>query len=135
MYQFSKPLQTTKRCPYCNKTKLKSEFYKRSTECKQCGLERKRNSYVSHIERKNYIHSKYKLTQEQWDAMFEKQGRVCAICKTDTPSTKHGWCIDHNHSTMVVRGILCHHCNTAIGYIERYNIPMEVFSAYLQKGK
>lgn len=55
---------------------------------------------------------KYKMTQEEWDNMFVLQGNVCAICKRDNPGTKHHWHTDHCHETGVVRGILCHPCNS-----------------------
>lgn len=55
------------------------------------------------------------LTVEQWERMFNEQGRICGICKSLEPTTIHGWHVDHCHLTNKIRGILCHSCNTAIG--------------------
>jgi hypothetical protein len=64
--------------------------------------------------RNSHIRTKYGLEPEQFDEMLEAQDFECAICTTDTP-TKIGWCVDHNHSTGAVRGILCNHCNVMLG--------------------
>lgn len=58
---------------------------------------------------------KYGITADQVDAMFEKQGRICAICKTDKPGGK-GWHVDHLHGEKLVRGILCGACNVGLGH-------------------
>jgi hypothetical protein len=63
----------------------------------------------------NHLKSQYGLTLEERDALFEEQGRVCAVCGSDEPGSKHDWHVDHCHVTGAVRGILCHHCNTALG--------------------
>ena len=57
---------------------------------------------------------RYGLSQVALEAMIEKQGGVCAICK------KPGWIgkgphVDHDHVTKKIRGILCFTCNTALG--------------------
>lgn len=58
------------------------------------------------------------ITQDEWEALFEKQGRCCAICGRDTPIGKTQWATDHDHVLGVVRGILCYRCNTGLGYFE-----------------
>jgi hypothetical protein len=55
------------------------------------------------------------FTKAQWGIMFDDQGRVCAICKTDNPGNPKGWQLDHCHKTKVVRFILCTHCNRGLG--------------------
>jgi hypothetical protein len=58
---------------------------------------------------------KYGISLDQWNEMFDAQGRVCAICSTDTPASKKGWATDHCHTTGRIRGILCSHCNVMLG--------------------
>jgi hypothetical protein len=60
---------------------------------------------------------KYRLTIEQFDAILERQGGVCAICGSANPGPKN-WHVDHNHKTGKVRGLLCHHCNCGIGHFK-----------------
>lgn len=58
------------------------------------------------------------LTMEGYLAMVEKQGDRCAICRTETcdPSGRMTrWCIDHDHVTGAVRGLLCRACNLGLG--------------------
>ncbi len=68
--------------------------------------------------RERILRNKYGMTPAEWDALFESQGRRCALCKTDTPGSKKGWSTDHCHKTQRVRGILCPRCNIAIGWLE-----------------
>jgi Recombination endonuclease VII len=59
---------------------------------------------------------KYGITEEERDALLEKQGFVCAICGSDSPGIKgRGWHTDHCHETGQVRGMLCCHCNVGLG--------------------
>ena len=59
---------------------------------------------------------KYGLTKEGFDKILDNQGGVCAICKKDSWG-KRGPHVDHDHSTGVVRGVLCNKCNSAIGLL------------------
>ncbi|MEU5737025.1 endonuclease VII domain-containing protein [Streptomyces tendae] len=64
-----------------------------------------------------YMKNMYGLTREQYAAMLEEQGGVCAICKREC--RVHGrLSIDHCHRTNVIRGLLCQSCNTALGHLE-----------------
>jgi hypothetical protein len=58
----------------------------------------------------------YGLTQADWDALIERQGNRCAVCRTDKPGGRgERWHIDHDHVTGRTRGLLCHQCNVGIG--------------------
>jgi len=61
--------------------------------------------------------NRYGLTHEQFEAMLASQDGRCAVCQT--PKTKGvGWCVDHDHVTGQVRGILCDACNKGIGFLQ-----------------
>jgi hypothetical protein len=55
------------------------------------------------------------LTVEQFEKLFDEQGRLCAICQSKQPGGSVGWNIDHCHKTRKVRFILCCHCNRGLG--------------------
>ena len=58
------------------------------------------------------------MTPDAFDALFDAQGRKCAICEVTEPSNKTGpttWNLDHCHKTGQVRFILCCHCNRGLG--------------------
>ena len=54
----------------------------------------------------------YGLTLDQYMELVEKQANRCAICgKKD----QHALCVDHDHKTNQIRGLLCRQCNRALG--------------------
>lgn len=67
---------------------------------------------------------KYGITPDDFAVLWRKQGGVCAIChKPETVvDTRRGairkLCVDHDHATGKVRGLLCHRCNVNLGYWE-----------------
>lgn len=54
------------------------------------------------------------VTREQWEIRFEAQGRRCACCQRDLGDGFRA-CLDHDHVTKGIRGIVCFDCNTSIG--------------------
>ena len=67
------------------------------------------------IETRKRLKASYGMTIAQWDALFEGQGRKCAICPATEPDGR-GWHVDHCHDTGKVRGILCCKCNIGLGH-------------------
>jgi hypothetical protein len=64
---------------------------------------------------------KYGLSEDEWRAILERQGGVCAVCKQEPKRGR--LCIDHYHvkgwkkmppecRKTWVRGLLCFRCNT-----------------------
>lgn len=59
---------------------------------------------------------KYGVTGDDYSRMLAAQNSTCAICETKEPKGKGStFHVDHCHDTGTVRGLLCHHCNTALG--------------------
>lgn len=82
--------------------------------------------------RKSHLKSKFGLTQEDYDAMLEAQAGGCAICGTEDTSPWDWFCIDHDHQTGTVRGLLCRSCNTAIGQVADSPEILRQAVAYLE---
>jgi hypothetical protein len=67
--------------------------------------------------RKAALKRNYGLSVEQYEAMHQRQGGVCAICKEECP-IERVLSVDHCHTTGRVRGLLCSLCNKAIGLLK-----------------
>lgn len=76
----------------------------------------------------------YKITLAEYDALLAAQGGVCAICE-GPPAVRDNFHVDHEHATGVVRGLLCHHCNIAIGGLKDSPELLEKAAAYLRSKK
>jgi hypothetical protein len=64
----------------------------------------------------------YGMTQEEYDAMLEKQHGKCACCGRSNSGSANSRAyaplfVDHDHKTGKVRGLLCHQCNIALGML------------------
>jgi len=103
-------------------------------ECKECSSERSRKAYLSKkaenplFKREIDLKRRYNLTLEDYNALELKQANKCKICRC-TPTKK--LVVDHCHITDEVRGLLCHHCNVALGYFKDKPALMPVAQAYL----
>lgn len=63
-----------------------------------------------------YLRRTYGITLQEYDAMLAAQGFVCAICEGEcNRSTTGRLCVDHDHATGEVRGLLCFQCNVGLG--------------------
>lgn len=50
--------------------------------------------------------------------MLADQGGLCAICRQPERTARNQvLAVDHDHSTGEVRGLLCSHCNRAVGLL------------------
>lgn len=76
---------------------------------------------------------RYGLTQGEFDALLFSQGYKCAACGEDKATAKQDWHLDHCHSTKKVRGILCPHCNVAIGYAKDSPEKLRRMADYLER--
>lgn len=58
----------------------------------------------------------YGLTVRRFHELAREQGGGCAICHV-TPESPLLLLIDHCHASGKVRGLLCHDCNVALGWM------------------
>jgi hypothetical protein len=73
------------------------------------------------------------LSIEQYDVLHEHQQGVCAICRRKCSNTKMTrLCVDHDHNTNQIRGLLCNNCNRAIGLLQDNTDVLAAAIEYLQ---
>ena len=68
-------------------------------------------------QRRKHLKHNYGISEKQFDILLSEQGNVCAICKTDAWGWRGQPCVDHDHYTGKVRGLLCSKCNLGIGHL------------------
>ena len=65
-----------------------------------------------------HLRKKFNITQEQVDELLNvKDCGICGVelvrgCKRDPNRA----CVDHDHETGEIRGVLCNSCNLLLGY-------------------
>lgn len=71
------------------------------------------------------------ITAAQYNALIEDQEFCCAICKAHQDTFKYGLCIDHDHESGDVRGLLCINCNALLGHAKDSAGILESAISYL----
>lgn len=71
---------------------------------------RERKRELSRKRHEKHVGSTYGITSEEYEALHEAQGGVCAICRRATGKRRR-LAVDHDHDTGYVRGLLCKNCN------------------------
>jgi Recombination endonuclease VII len=72
--------------------------------------------------------TRYGISPAEYDALLAKQNGACAICRR---RPKGRLCVDHCHVTGRIRGLLCHSCNLALGYLRDDQASLIAAVAYL----
>ena len=135
----------TNTCGKCRKNLPIAEFNKdraRKTgyawQCKACRKEYDQGYHAEnrekHLEsmRKTAYARRYKMTVEEYNALFEAQGYICAICGASKGWQNKRLAVDHNHASGEVRGLLCDRCNTVIGKMEDNPDLLRKAASYLE---
>jgi hypothetical protein len=73
----------------------------------------------------------YGLNPEQYGVMVMAQDGRCAICERHPEDGVLR--VDHDHSTGKIRGLLCRHCNLALGNMRDDVSLLRKAIAYLEK--
>jgi hypothetical protein len=126
-------IRTEKFCPGCNQVKPIDNFAIASrradghqASCKDCGVIARRTT-----QRSSDLKRAFGITADQYDAMLEYQGGVCAICKREC-KTNRRLSVDHCHTTSEVRGLLCGNCNTGLGGLQDSPLLLQTAIQYLE---
>ena len=82
--------------------------------------------------RASYKHrlKSYGLEPEEYEVMWERCEGCCEICGTKPVGLLF---IDHSHSTGKVRGLLCGHCSSALGFVREDRGVVSNILQYLER--
>lgn len=83
-------------------------------------------------DRKNSLKRFWNMTVEQFEALKAKQGGTCALCPKTESNPHKNLCIDHDHTTGKIRGLLCDNHNRALGLFKDSIEDMEKAILYLK---
>jgi hypothetical protein len=93
---------------------------------KAAAIQRK---YYANDPNKNQKHviyrlkTRYGLTPEQYQELFDRQEGRCAVCKRHQSELTSKLVIDHCHQTKEIRSLLCSYCNLrVVGKLRRDTI-------------
>lgn len=75
----------------------------------------------------------YGITLESAEALLASQSGGCAICFAELTLFSRRTCVDHDHETKAVRGLLCHRCNQQLGQFEAWPDFATHARAYLDR--
>jgi hypothetical protein len=94
---------------------------------------------------RNYeLRRRHQITLKEFEELFEKQGRICAVCNSDDSGElpPRTWHIDHDHSCCpgrkqtcgkCIRGILCRWCNLTLGNAKDDPDRLRKLAGYLEE--
>lgn len=122
-----------RRCSKCKEYKGSTEFYVKHSECKKCSSVHSADWYKRNRETRqyNYRSKNYGLSKEEVDKLMTDQDGRCAAC-FNLPSQR-GLVVDHDHATGKVRALLCHNCNSSLGYLKDDPTRVRLLLDYILK--
>lgn len=116
-----------------NKLKRTREWKLRNTdkiikhnETKKDKLYHRKDKYVD-----SQLRRSYNITLVEYNTMLEKQDHRCAACGLHENDTRRRLCVDHNHDTGEIRGLLCDRCNMALGLLDDDVLRLQHLVEYL----
>lgn len=106
-----------------NKERIRA--YQRAYYAKHCDkmyadavAKQRRNKAAYYlIYKKSRMKRRYGFSLDKYYEMLTTQGGRCGVCKSASPGKSKGeverdfFCVDHNHATGEIRGLLCVNCN------------------------
>lgn len=134
-------------CTGCSSVKDLEDFHRsadrkdgRQTRCKSCEHESYKRRLAEDPERvrkaaresqrRHRRRRAYGMTNEEFAEICDAQDGLCAICGGEPG--KLGLCIDHDHDTGEVRGVICTWCNSGLGHFRDNPEFLRLAAAYLE---
>jgi len=141
-------------CATCKENKEEHLFHKSKSKksgflrnCKDCHNTNQRYAYEKLKEnltteefklrkRRKQLKHCYGISLDEYDKKLEEQSFKCSICEMHEKDAPKGILfVDHCHKTKKVRGLVCQHCNSALGHARDSILILSKCILYLEKYK
>jgi hypothetical protein len=83
----------------------------------------------------NWVALEYGIDPVMYLALQERQSNKCPICNRLVSELTRPLVVDHDHSTMEIRGLLCYRCNFGLGAFKDDQEILMRASLYLQQNR
>lgn len=103
-------------CPQCSEPKEPGRGKKLCNACALVSVSTKPDR-LRRTNKSAELRRRYGISLDQYEAAMIAQNDVCAVCYQPC-RTGDKLCVDHDHTTGAVRGLLCRRCNAGLGYLE-----------------
>ena len=127
----------TQVCKECLKEKILLKFYARGNgyqpRCKTCFKKRYQGKKYRIKQHAGHLKRTFGITLDKYTELFDLQNGQCAICSTISPGKgRKNFCVDHNHLTGKIRGLLCYSCNIGISLLQEQLNVLKSAVRYLE---
>ena len=99
--------------------------------CRECD----RKAYRAPRRRARALKSKYGMEEKDYTKLFNRQGGYCLICSRHQSTMKRSLCVDHDHKTGKVRGLICNECNLVLGWSKEDVYTLKQAIKYIENGR
>ena len=127
-----------KECTRCGNTLSLDFFYQKPSgryrsECINCKSDIDREYYLRNKDKAkdDFLQKTYGVTTRDVEKLRVEQDYKCVTCGEE--ESGRGLFVDHDHETGEVRGLLCQHCNTALGMAKDNVETLKNMIKYLEK--
>jgi len=145
-------MNNVKKCSTCGVVKPLAEFHKSRAGvkgvhqwCKECAAKYHKVYFKKNSEkfRNSVLKRDFGISSEIYYKMLAEQGGGCAICRRSPEENGKRLAVDHDHKCCperskscgkCIRGLLCHHCNLALGALQDSTTLFKLAAEYIEKG-
>ena len=98
-------------------------------------VEKNRSTHNKYHRKINYLR-KYGVSNEEIEELLVFQKGICLCCGSSISLEGRVTAyVDHCHSTGKVRGLICHSCNVALGFVKDSRRTLENMIKYLERAE
>ena len=129
-----------KQCKNCN-SDFEFKYRTRRNHCStECYFEyqkkiRPPTDNTSDASRNSKYKWRYGITLEEYNVMLASQDNCCKVCNIHEDKLSKKLCVDHDHKTGEVRGLLCADCNIGLGNLKDDPEIIENLLTYIKEYK